>query len=378
LGNPLADNLSWETAEQWDLGLDLSMLNNRLNMTADVYIRDTKDMLTDGVALPSVYGANSPQMNAADLRTKGYELALNWRDQFNVAGKPFEYSVGFNVSNYKTVVTKYDNPEKSFAKAHYVGEEWGEIWGYKTDGFFKTDEEAKQYAKDVNLSLQSSRLTGGWMAGDLKFLDTNGDGIWGVGANTVDDSGDLVKLGNSLPSLSYGFNTNIRWMGFDVSAMFQGTGTHHVYLHGNVRDFWGHYSASYGTFMPYDFSEKVWSEENPNSYFPRARAYSATGGYLSKTNDRYLQNIRYLRFKNLTVGYTVPVSFTKKAGIDQVRIYFSGENLTYWSPLKKNTEYVDPETAYVYRNKQGADQGETLQGYYPWSKTFMFGLDITF
>lgn len=115
LGAPLADDLSWETAQQWDLGLDLSMLNNRLSMTADVYIRDTKDMLTDGVALPAVYGANPPQMNAADLRTKGYELTFNWRDQFNVAGKPFEYRVGFNVSDYKTVVTKYDNPEKSFA-----------------------------------------------------------------------------------------------------------------------------------------------------------------------------------------------------------------------------------------------------------------------
>lgn len=378
LGDPLADDLSWETAEQWDVGLDLGMLHNRLNMTADVYIRDTRDMLTAGVALPAVYGANPPEMNAADLRTKGYEIAFNWRDQFSLAGKPFTYGLGVNLSDYKTVVTKYDNPERSFAKAHYVGEEWGEIWGYRTDGFFKTDEEAKQYAEEVNLSLQSSRLTGGWMAGDLKFLDTNGDGIWGIGANTVDDSGDLVKLGNSLPSLSYGFNMSARWMGFDVSAFFQGVGTHHVYFHGNTRDFWGHYSASYGSFMPYNFIDKVWSEDNPDAYFPRARAYLATGGYLAKTNDRYLQNIAYLRFKNLTAGYTLPVTFSKKVGIDQVRLYFSGENLAYWSPLKKNTEYVDPETAYVYRNKQLSDQGQTDQGYYPWAKTFMFGLDITF
>lgn len=378
LGAPLADNLSWETAQQWDLGLDLGMLHNRLTVTADVYIRDTKNMLTDGVALPAVYGANPPQMNAADLRSKGYELAINWKDQFKLAGKPFEYSVGLGLSDYKTVVTKYDNPERSFAKAHYVGEEWGEIWGFRTDGFFKTDEEAKQYAQAVNLSYVTSRLTGGWQAGDLKFLDLNGDKKWSIGANTVDDPGDMVKLGNSLPSLSYGFNANIRWMGFDASAFFQGTGNHYVYLNGNVRDFWGHYSASYGSFMPYNFIDKVWSEENPNSYFPRARAYLATGGYLSKTNDRYLQNIRYLRLKSLTVGYTLPVSFTQKAGIGQARFYFSGENLFYWSPLKKNTQYLDPEAAYVFRNKQLADQGESAQGYYPWSKTFMFGLDITF
>lgn len=378
LGAPLADDLSWETAQQWDLGLDLNMLKNRLSMTTDLYIRDTKDMLTAGVALPAVYGANPPQMNAADLRTKGYEFTINWRDQFKLAGKPFEYSLGFNVSDYKTIVTKYDNPERSFAKDHYVGEEWGEIWGYRTGGFFKTDEEAKQYAQEVNLSLQSSRLTGGWMAGDLKFLDLDGNKIWGVGSNTVDDPGDLVKLGNSLPSLSYGFNASMRWRGFDVSAMFQGTGTHQVYLNGNVRDFWGHYSASYGSFMPYNFIDKVWSEDNTDSYFPRARAYSATGGYLSKTNDHYLQNIAYLRLKNLTVGYTVPVTFSKRLGIEQLRLYFSGENLTYWSPLKKNTAYLDPEAAYTLRNKQMADQGGSAQGIYPWAKTIMFGLDVTF
>ena len=378
LGAPLADDLTWETAEQWDLGFDLSMLHNRLNVTADLYIRDTKNMLTDGVALPAVYGANPPQMNAADLRTKGYEFAASWRDQFRVAGKPFEYSVGFNISDYKTVVTKYDNPERSFAKAHYVGKEWGEIWGYKTDGFFKTDAEAKQYAQEVNLSLQSSRLTGGWMAGDLKFVDHNGDGIWGLGANTVDDSGDRVKLGNSLPSLSFGFNASIRWMGFDASVMFQGTGTHHVYLHGNTRNFWGHYSASYGSFMPYDFNEKVWSEENPDSYFPRARAYLATGGYLAKTNDRYLLNVRYLRLKNLTVGYSIPANLTGKVGISQARVYFSGENLAYWSPIKKVNKYVDPEAAYVFRNGDSGPGGESQQGYYPWAKTFMFGLDVTF
>ncbi|MFC3199625.1 SusC/RagA family TonB-linked outer membrane protein [Parapedobacter deserti] len=378
LGAPLADDLTWETAEQWDLGLDLNMLNNRLSMTTDLYIRNTKDMLTVGVALPAVYGANPPEMNAADLRTKGFEFSVNWRDQFNLAGKPFQYGLGFNLSDYKTVVTKYDNPERSFAKDHYVGQEWGEIWGYKTDGFFKTDEEARQYAEEVDLSLQSSRLTGGWMAGDLKFLDLNGDGVWGVGANTVDDPGDLAKLGNSLPSLSYGINASIRWMGFDATAFFQGVGTHHVYLHGNTRDFWGHYSASYGSFMPYNFIDKVWSEDNPDAYFPRARAYLATGGYLAKTNDHYLQNLAYLRLKNLTAGYTLPVNLSKRFGIDQLRLYFSGENLAYWSPLKKNTKYLDPETAYIYRNRQLSDQGKTDQAYYPWSKTFTFGIDITF
>ena len=372
LGAPIASDMTWETAQQWDLGLDVTMFGNRLNLTADVYIRDTKDMLTEGIALPSVYGADPPEMNTADLRTKGYELSMSWRDQFQLAGKPFEYNVGFNISDYKSVITKYDNPEKSFAKDYYVGMEIGEIWGFKTDGFFKTDEEAKAYAKEVDLSYSSGRLTGGWLAGDLKFLDLDGNGIWDVGSNTVDNPGDRVILGNSRPTFSYGINAGFSWYGFDVSVFLQGTGNHYWYPNGQTMNFWGCYSYSYLTFMPIDFHEKVWAEDNPDAYFPRPRAYSATGGYLAKINDHYLQNLRYLRLKNLTVGYTIPVKLTKKAGIDLIRVYFTGENLHYWSPLKKNTKYIDPEAA-INRNTK-----EDNRVYYPWPKSFMFGLDITF
>ena len=376
LGAPVASDLTWETAQQWDLGLDLTMLNNRLNFTGDVYIRDTKDMLTDGMALPGVYGADSPSMNSAELRTKGYELSVSWRDQFKLAGKPFEYSVGFNLSDYKSVITKYDNnPNKSLTNLtkgdYYVGMEIGEIWGFKTDGFFKTTEEAQAYAKEVDLSYSTGRLTGGWQAGDLKFVDLDGNSVWGVGNDTVDKPGDRTILGNSLPTLSYGINASIRWMGFDASVFFQGTGNHYWYPHGEMMPFWGCYSYPYLSYLPTDFLGKVWAEDNPNSYFPRARAYSSSGGYLSKVNDRYLQNIRYLRLKNLTVGYTIPATLTKKAGIDQIRIYFSGENLCYWSPLKKNSKYVDPEAAI---NRSGVNNN----AYYPWAKTFMFGIDITF
>ena len=371
LGAPVASDLTWETAQQWDLGLDLTMLNNRLNFTGDVYIRDTKDMLTDGMALPGVYGADSPSMNSAELRTKGYELSVSWRDQFKLAGKPFEYSVGFNLSDYKSVITKYDNPNKSFDKDYYEGMEIGEIWGFVTDGFFKTDEEAKAYSKEVDLTYSSGRLTGGWLAGDLKFVDLNGDGFWNEGGKTVDQPGDRKILGNSRPTFSYGINGSIRWMGFDASVFFQGTGNHYWYPHGEMMPFWGCYSYPYLSYLPTDFLGKVWAEDNPNSYFPRARAYSSSGGYLSKVNDRYLQNIRYLRLKNLTVGYTIPATLTKKAGIDQIRIYFSGENLCYWSPLKKNSKYVDPEAAI---NRSGVNNN----AYYPWAKTFMFGIDITF
>lgn len=371
LSAPIASGMTWETAQQWDFGFDLTMLGNRLNLTVDGYIRDTKDMLTDGVDLPGVYGADLPDMNAADLRTKGYEITLNWRDRLTLGNKPFEYSVGLNLSGYKSVITKYDNENKTFAKDYYEGMEIGEIWGYVTDGLFQTDEEAKAYAEKVDLSYVLKGQTGGWQAGDVKFVDLDGDGKVGIGSNNVDNPGDRKILGNSLPSFSYGISASAQWNGFDVSAFFQGTGNHYWYPAGQSMPFWGPYSYPYLSFLQKDFLADVWTAENTDAYFPRAMAYSASGGVLSNVNDRYLQNLRYLRFKNLTVGYTLPQSWTGKARIESVRIYFTGENLCYWSPLKKHSRYVDPEAA--------IDKSDAYNNaYYPWQKSFLFGIDVTF
>lgn len=371
LSAPIASGMTWETAQQWDFGFDLTMLGNRLNLTVDGYIRDTKDMLTDGVDLPGVYGADLPDMNAADLRTKGYEITLNWRDRLTLGNKPFEYSVGLNLSDYKSVITKYDNENKTFAKDYYEGMEIGEIWGYVTDGLFQTDGEAKAYAEKVVLSYVLKGQTGGWQAGDVKFVDLDGDGKVGIGSNNVDNPGDRKILGNSLPSFSYGISASAQWNGFDVSAFFQGTGNHYWYPAGQSMPFWGPYSYPYLSFLQKDFLADVWTAENTDAYFPRAMAYSASGGVLSNVNDRYLQNLRYLRFKNLTVGYTLPQSWTGKARIESVRIYFTGENLCYWSPLKKHSRYVDPEAA--------IDRSDAYNNaYYPWQKSFLFGIDVTF
>lgn len=371
LGAPVASDLTWETAQQWNLGLDLSMLNNRLSLTVDAYIRNTKNMLTDGVELPAVYGASVPKMNTANLRTKGYEVSLSWKDHFTLGHSPFEYSLGLNISDYRSYITKYDNKDKTFAKSYYEGMRLGEIWGFVTDGLYQSTEEAQAYAKEVDLSYINKRITGGWQAGDLKFVDLDGDGKLGIGANTVDNPGDRKILGNSLPSLSYGVTASIRWFGFDMNVFFQGTGKHSWYPAGQAMSFWGPYSYPYLTYLQKDFLKDVWAEDNRDAYFTRPMAYSATSGPLSYTNDRYLQNIRYTRLKNLTVGYTIPAFLTKKIGVDQARLFFSGENLCYWSPLKKHSKYIDPEAAFsrsdAYNN-----------AYYPWQKTFTFGIDITF
>lgn len=372
LGAPVSSGLTWETAQQWDFGFDLTILKNRLNLTVDGYVRNTLDMLTDGIELPSVFGASVPDMNTANLRTKGYEIALSWRDQFSLGSRPIEYSMGFNISNYRSYITKYDNKDKTFAKSYYEGMRIGDIWGFVTDGLFATDEEAQKYANSVDLSYMVDGLTGGWKAGDIKFVDLDGDGEVSIGSNNVNDPGDRKILGNSLPSLSYGFTGSLRAYGFDASVFFQGTGDHYWYPDGHMMSFWGPYSYPYQTFLQKNFMDKVWTEDNTNAYFPRAMAYSTTSGPMSKVNDRYLQNIRYMRLKNLTVGYTIPVNLTKKIGVEQARIYFSGENLFYWSPLKKITSYVDPEAAIRRSNET---YNET---FYPWQKTFMFGVDITF
>jgi TonB-linked SusC/RagA family outer membrane protein len=382
LDNPVDASLTWETAEQYNVGLDLGMFNNRLTFTGEVYRRNTLNMLTAGPDLPAIYGADSPKTNAADLRTEGYELSLGWRDQFTLAGHPFGYHLRANLSDFRTIITRYNNPTKSLAMAYYEGMRVGEIWGYVVDGLFKTDEEAKDYTTNVlDCSMINGRMTGGFRAGDLRFVDLDNDGggvevnTLGTGANTVDKPGDRKILGNSLPSLQYGFTFGFDWLGFDVSAFFQGTGNHYWYPAGMNYMFWGPYSWSYVSFLQRDFIQRCWSEENPDTYFPRPRAYSATGGELARVNSRYLQNIRYLRFKNLTAGYTLPSVATRKVGIEKVRFYFSGENLFYWSPLKANTRYLDPESAYT-RNGDSADAHDHIS--YPWQKTIMFGLDITF
>ena len=377
LSAPNAGDLTWETAHQYNLGIDAGFFNDRLAFTAEAYIRDTKDMLTDGVALPSVYGASEPDMNAADLRTKGYELSIGWRDQVNLFGKPFGYNVGATLSDYRTVITKYDNKEYTFAKDYYEGMVLGEIWGFEIDGLFASDAEAQAYAQEVDLSYINKRLYGGWLAGDPKYVDIDGDGKISVGANSVKNPGDRKILGNSIASLQYGLTAGFDYMGIDFSIFFQGTGNHYWYPNAESMAFWGPYSRPYCTYLPYDFLDNVWSEQNPDAYFPRPRAYAAftSGAPLANVNSRYLQNLRYLRLKNLSVGYTVPK--TEKIGIEKLRVYFSGENLAYWSPFKKNSRYIDPEAAFDRLDSSGSATRYN-NAFYPWQKTFMFGIDITF
>ena len=370
---PVASDLSWERSIHKNLGVDMSFLNNRLAFSADFYIRDTKDMLTAGIALPATYGADSPKMNSADLRTKGYELSLNWRDEFQLLRRPFSYSVTLTFNDYVSNITKFDNPDRSFAKKYYEGMRWGEIWGYRINGLFASDEEARNYPVDqttVNEIINASAgAEKGLRAGDLKFRDLDGNNVISIGKNTVDDPGDREIIGNSQPRYHYGATLALQWAGIDFSIFFQGIGRQDWYPAANALAFWGPYARPYATYLPKNFHTQIWSEENPNSYFPRPRGYTALQGTnreLTAVNDRYLQNIGYCRLKNLTVGYTLPRQWTRKALIESLRIYFTGENLFTWSGIR--SDYIDPEMAATNGNLR----------LYPWQRTYMFGVDVTF
>ena len=373
IGNPVSSTFTWETVNQHNLGVDMGFLNNRLSFTGEAYIRDTKNMLTTGDALPATYGASSPKTNNADLRTQGYELSVSWKDMFMLAGKPFDYNVSVHFNDYITTITKFNNPDKSFAKSYYEGMRYGEIWGYTVDGYFLSDEEAANYPVDqtiVNNIIQASAgAEKGLRAGDLKYVDLNGNNKIDVGDNTVDNPGDRRIIGNRQPRYQYGANFGFNWYGFDFSVFFQGVGKMDWYPAPGTRAFWGPYDRPYMTFIPKDFHTLVWSEENPDAYFPRPRGYIAMNNSrsLGATNTKYLQNIGYCRLKNLTIGYSLPKTWMQKANIDGIRVYFSGENLHYWAP-GLHSDYIDPEMAQL---------GNELR-VYPWQKTFMFGVDITF
>lgn len=369
---PVANTLTWESITTSNLGLDVNMLRNRLSIEADVYIRDTRDMLSVGQQLPGVFGAGEPRINAADLRTKGFDLSIGWNDQFQLAGKPFSYNVRGVLSDYVAHITKFEN-ESNHLGSHYVGKRWGEIWGYTYDGFFSTTEEAQAWASIVNQDQINVRRVQAptaelrmLQAGDIKIMDLNGDGIINTGANTLDDPGDRRIIGNSLPRYSYGLTLGGSWSGIDMTVFLQGIGRRHWYPDRNSQAFWSVYSRPYDSFIPTNFPSKVWSPENPDAYFPFLRGYTAQNAELYQANDMYLQDLAYLKLRNVTIGYTLPQAWMDRIKVSRLRVYMGGENLHTWTKLK--TDYLDPES--VMSDPTGRS--------YPMGRVYSFGAQLTF
>lgn len=369
-GDPVAGDLTWEKVISYNAGVDLGFFNNRLSLSLDMYIRDTKDMLTSGAELPNVYGAKVPRSNCADLRTRGWELGITWRDSFTLLNSPFKYSIGAGIGDHTTEITKFNNPGRQLGM-HYVGEKLGELWGYTIDGLFATDEEAAAYKPDVSLVCSDILNAGpvrGLHAGDVRYVDLDGNNIISDGDKTVDNPGDMRIIGNTTPRYNYNFRGSFEWKGIDFSIFFQGIGKRDWYPGAEANTFWGPFGRCYQSFIPADFMNNVWSEDNPNAYFPRYRGYEGrSSNSMGKVNTRYMQSLAYLRLKNLNIGYTLPCL---KKTFKELRVYFSAENLAVWSPFRKHCKTIDPETAMVAEDDTANDYG--------FSKTFTFGVSVIF
>lgn len=373
VGDLVSSLLTWERVRTWDVGLDYALFNNRLTGSFDYYIRCTDDMVGPAPELPFTLGMAAPKTNNCDLKTKGWELAIGWRDRLN---NGLGYGINLTLSDAKTIVTSYPgNATNTIGLNQYVeGRETGEIWGLETIGIAKSETEMQAHLASLPNGGQDAIGTK-WSAGDIMYRDLNGDGKISKGAGTQDDHGDLKVIGNTTPRYFFGIDLNADWKGFDVRLFFQGV---------MKRDYWGT-----GRFTGYLFGVQggtnQWAARgltehedyfraeptgiaghqlpaNIDSYYPRP--LFEEGSKNQEIQTRYLQDASYIRLKNFQIGYTLPKQWLNKVGLANCRIFVSGENLWTGTSLRS---LFDPETI------SGGNGGNT----YPLSSTWSFGLSLT-
>lgn len=327
----VAADFTWETVNQMNFGFDASFLNSRLNGSFDWYRRNTLDMLVAGSTLPATLGASVPNTNSADMKTNGWEVSLSWNDRLN---NGFSYWAKLGLSDYISTITKYKGNSAKLYGSNYEGKKIGEIWGYISDGLFQSDEEAA--------AANQSQLYGGtWYAGDVRFVDLDGDGKITHGENTVDNPGDKKIIGNNTSRYQFGITVGCEFKNFDFEMFWQGVGKRDYWI--SNPHFWG-FMSEWDT--PYTTALDYWRPADTTSPFgPNTDAYYPRTGWQNggnrETSNRYLQSAAYARLKNVTLGYTIPKTLTKKWGISRLRLYVTGENLFTITPLN---DAFDPET----------------------------------
>ncbi|MBQ7751268.1 MAG: TonB-dependent receptor [Bacteroidales bacterium] len=392
------DSLTWETATTADIGLDIDLLKSRLSGTFDIYRRITSDMYTAGATLPGVYGASVPKGNNAELKTDGWEMSIQWRDQFNLGGKPFSYSVKGTLWDSRTWVTKFNgNDAKKLGTIanlianmgqpdYYEGMELGEMWGYTVVGLYKDwDDVANSATQNFKQTVNNAVYPG-----QVKFADLDLSGEIDYLGLSVEDHGDLSIIGNSLPRYRYGLNLNASWNGIGLNVFFQGVGKRDWYPGYDSGYFWGRYARPFFYFTP-----TIHKLDNPyvaqfddegncinwdTAYWPRPTTYQSNSQdkktVLSTPNTRYKQNAAYLRMKNIEISYTFNRNVCQALGLEDLKVFINGENLFTYTPLHKWAPNLDPE---------GIDGGDTdfssntLNGTaYPTFKSVAIGLNVTF
>ena len=369
LGTPalIRTNFTWEKAQTANIGLDLSAASRKLSASFDLYSRKTLNMLGPGMDYPNLIGAASPQQNAADLVTNGWEFAGTWRDKVgNVS-----YRLGVNISDAQAKITKYKNDTKILT-SYYEGQRIGEIWGLVTDRLYRVDDFVEGSLRETGDGV----LTGGTLkpgvakvrgarpnVGDVlyKYPDENGD-IWN-GPNTADDPGSRRIIGNSTPRYLYGLTGEVSYKGFSLAIFLEGVGKGDLWLSNNLifPHAQGYTATIYANQLDY------WTPQNPNSDNYFGRSYILNGvntGNNRQVQTRYLQNAAYLDIKSITVSYNVPKRILDKLTFDRATVFVNGENIWSFNHLP-----------------QGLHPGTQMRGggaIYPVMRKLTLGLNVSF
>ncbi|MGV8139779.1 MAG: TonB-dependent receptor [Mangrovibacterium sp.] len=365
----ISSALTWEKVRTWNLGADIGFLDNRFSCTFDLFSRFTDNMIGPAPELPIILGTAVPKTNNTDLKTYGFELELAWKDRL---ANGLSYNVRLILSDAKTKITKYPNPtgklynykdDNGNLHTYLAGHMMGEIWGYETIGIAKTQEEMDTHLASLPDGGQNA-LGSNWKAGDLMFKDLNNDDKINDGAGTAGDHGDWKVIGNDTPRYLFGLDLTVNWKGFDFRSFFQGVMKRDYFQ--NSFYFWGASTTIYSSAGLKEHGDYFRDDpEHPlgmnlDSYYPRPLLSNKN----QRVQTRYLQDASYIRLKNIQIGYTIPSLITRKAGLQKLRVYISGENLWTLTDMKG---MFDPETI------DGGWGGSV----YPLSKVYAVGLNIT-
>ena len=349
-------NLKWETVEDWNVGLDLALLQSRLKITADYFEKTSHDMLMkkDNLLILG-YPMWNGQMweNVGKMKASGWELGINWNDQI----QDFTYGVGLNLSQVKNKAVKLNGDyiwTGGFSGDYIVrnaeGESLSQFWGYKTAGIFQNETEVKSYTNEHGESLQPNAKPG-----DLRFVDLNNDGVI--------DSNDKTHIGNPFPDLMVGLNLNAAYKGFDLVANFYGTFGNDIF-NKNI----GRYAGTDGQNVYAGTYDKTWRTDNTGAEYPRLSVNDSNMNY-KRVSDFFVEDGSYFRCKLLQIGYTLPKQwFNNKLNL---RLSFSAQNLFTIT----NYSGADPEAASM--GSSVTEAGIDYTGY-PNPRTFLFGLNMSF
>lgn len=359
-------NLKWEIIETVNIGLDMGFMNNDLSITADYFIKDTKDMITR-VSLPGYYPKDRPNANIGTMHNEGLEFSANYRKEY----RDFGFNVGANISVISNEIQKLNSDPTAFLDGGYIlklgyttrteaGREIAYFYGHETDGIFKTQEELDAH-KGINAEGEEVHIQPGAKVGDIRFKDNNNNGVI--------DAEDRIYLGSAQPDFTYGFNVGGHYKGFDFSALFYGTQGNEI-VNGvssrtfEIKDYGNAYANRMNRFHP---------ENNPSGTQPRVTLSDNNNN--TRFSDRYIEDGSFLRLKNLQFGYTLPDKLIR--GINNIRVYASAQNLLTFT----NYSGFDPEIGDL--QVDAADDVKSLGigvdvGTYPQPRLFLFGLNINF